>query len=900
MRKITALWAAILSAAGTLCASNLAVNGDFAAENGKLKAWTFNMPAKAAGAEMKVIAGSPNQVKLTAPASGAAILLGEKIAVEDKSSITMSVDLKKGDYICLGFYVHTAAGRYISSQSRTVQAAPGGRFTVTLPASDPTGKGFKIGMIKPFVQVRNARSCTISKLCITTDKPVKVVAANTDPNALVVRPIPCGYYDDKVGYLYNDAMSMIKFPIWNLNGKFADSEVKLTLTLPENCRIIHAANFRNAAPRQAITSNGNQWVINFGKVLFNDQFKLRDPGVWAQFVPLTFSDFTLLIEPKENTLLPESFEVPWSITGKKLTAVSGVCKFKTLPQPKLKGKLNKFVWSGFSGAGQMWATDVYAKQLRIFSEAGVNGIIDTKSGFILPEHAYPTKKLKADFGITPVMMQMFNATMRPNPEDMRAAGYNVTERDLKINASGKRELRNRVCKTRQIYCFTAMAEPDSPVRKFMVNEYKKEAARGIEYFYPDYEPTSSNSCWCDLCRKSFAKFAGVSESEILNMLPGEIVARYPLRHWEFINYKIAKIFKLLNEETGAKVGWNSCMVFCNTYFPPQKSYGFSGFAEDPRYFDDSVAFHNADTLMTATRSVFDAEGFMQQNPDGSRMLKKPVISRASSLVCNNWLYIVVLGHAERTEMRGYTGIGLDYRRAMQKLEIIGHFAVGVDGVEIDCRPECADASAVTGVVEGLQYAADYQDKISWDLRRDQRKEMRIFDATPTQSPFVTLGPKGSLGRYIWQFIDLYGVVQGYLHGKDNERTITLLNWDFYQDKQVRVELDNLSSGGFVNVNIDNKEFYTFDRKFDKEFSLDIPKGCYAVVTIGDKALYPVKKAPVYSDGKKLAMGMEKENSNLKPFINSLNNLNRGLLKRYPDAGFKMLDSEAWKDRTDDL
>ena len=117
---------------------------------------------------------------------------------------------------------------------------------------------------------------------------------------------------------------------------------------------------------------------------------------------------------------------------------------------------------------------------------------------------------------------------------------------------------------------------------------------------------------------------------------------------------------------------------------------------------------------------------------------------------------------------------------------------------------------------------------------------------------------------------------------------------------MRVELDNLSSGGFVNVNIDNKEFYTFDRKFDKEFSLDIPKGCYAVVTIGGKALYPVKKAPVYSGGKKLAMGMEKENSNLKPFINSLNNLNRGLLKRYPDAGFKMLDSEAWKDRTDDL
>ncbi len=98
------------------------------------------------------------------------------------------------------------------------------------------------------------------------------------------------------------------------------------------------------------------------------------------------------------------------------------------------------------------------------------------------------------------------------------------------------------------------------------------------------------------------------------MLPGEIVARYPLRHWDFVNRKIAGIFKLLNEETGAKVGWNSCLVLCHTYFPPTKSYGYAAFAEDPRYFDDSVAFHNADTLMTATRSVFDVEAFMQNGP----------------------------------------------------------------------------------------------------------------------------------------------------------------------------------------------------------------------------------------------------------------------------------------------
>lgn len=899
MRKISVFLAAVFAAASGFSAENLAVNGDLITEKNAVKAWTFSAP-KNSTAAMEIIAGTPNKVKLTAPGRGAATLSGAKIPVNNGANITFSLDLEKGSTAIVGFYVHTAAGRYISSRTRVVSNAPGGRFTVTLPASDPTGKGFKIGQIAPLVQVRNGKSAVFSKISITTDTPVKPEVKNLDPSAIVVRTIPCGYYDDKVGYLYNDAMSMIQFPIWNLNGKFTDNNVKLTVTLPENCRIVHAANFRTPLPMERIKSKGNVWTLDFGKVHFNDKFVLRPPNVWAQFVPLTFSNFTLLVKPVGKTVLPANFEVPWQITGSKLTAVSGVCKFKTLPVPHLKGKLNKYVWSGFSGAGQMWQRDVYLEQLKIFNGIGLNGLIDTKSGYILPEHAYPAKKLKAEFGLTPVMMQMFNATMRPNPEDMRAAGYNVTERDLKINASGKRELRNRVCKTRQIYCFTAMAEPDSPVRKFMVNEYKKEVARGIEYFYPDYEPTASNTCWCELCRKAFAKFAQADEAEILKMLPGEIVERYPLKHWEFINYKIAKIFKLLNEETGAKVGWNSCMVLCHTYFPPTRSYGYAAFAEDPRYFDDSVAFHNADTLMTATRSVFDVEAFMQKNPDGSRMLKKPVISRASSLVCNNWLYIVVLGHAERLKLREYSGIGLDYRRAMQKLEIVGHFAVGVDGIEVDCRPESADAAAVTGVVEGLQYGVNYQDKITWEQRRDQRKEMRIFDVTKTQSPFVKIGPQGSLGRYIWQFINLYGVVQGYLHGKDNERTITLLNWDFYQDKQVRVELDALPAGGFVNVNIDNKEYYTFDRKFDKEFSLDIPKGCFAVVTIGDKALYKMRKAPAYKGGKRLASGMEKVDNGLKPFIDSVNNLHRGLMKRYPDAGFKLFNSAEWKDRTDDL
>ena len=94
-----------------------------------------------------------------------------------------------------------------------------------------------------------------------------------------------------------------------------------------------------------------------------------------------------------------------------------------------------------------------------------------------------------------------------------------------------------------------MAEPDSPVRRYMVEEYKKEVARGFEYFYPDYEPWPYNDCWCDKCRRAFAADAHLDEAKILAMKPADIVAAYPLRWWEFGNRRIARIFALLNTIT---------------------------------------------------------------------------------------------------------------------------------------------------------------------------------------------------------------------------------------------------------------------------------------------------------------------------------------------------------------
>ena len=898
MNKIFALFAAVLTAALPLCASPVEINGSLErAADGSVKLWRLQ-PGKVPG-KMEYLPGPPAMVKITGVDGKPATFVGPNIPVRDNTPVKLTVTLEKGCYAIIGIYLFTEAGNYISSRIRHVNNAPGTPVTVEFSASDPTGKGFRVGKIAPFIQVRNNLSASFGNIKLDAETPAPAAAAPTG-NALVVRMLPSGYRDDKTGSVYSDAMSLLHFPVWTVNAPFTDPAVKFTLTLPEKCRIIHAADFRNPLAADKIACSGNVWTLDFGRVCFRNRWQLRPLSVWAQFVPLTFTNFTVFIEPEEGALLPEAFEVPWKLSGTVFPEVSGVMKLRTLPAPKLKGDPGKMVWTGFSSAGQMWNTEVYRKQLRIFADAGANGLIDTKSGYILPEHALPAKRLKPEFGLTPVMMQMFNATMRPTFEQLKAKGVPVTENDLMLNAAGQRETSQRTGKTRQIYCFTAMAEPDSPVRRYMVGEYRKEAARGFEYFYPDYEPWPYNDCWCDKCRRAFAAEAGLDAEKVLAMKPAEIVASYPLRYWEFSNRRIAKVFALLNKEVGAKVGWNSCLVHEGVYFPPFRSYGFAAFAEDPRIYDDFAAFHNIDSLMTATRGISCVEAYVQNLPDGTPMLKKPLIARASSLVCNNWGYIVVLGHHERLRERDFTGMGMDYRREMQKLEIVGDFALGVDGVEVDMKPEAADAAAMTGIVEGLQYAANYRGRIDRKFRRDHRAELRIFDATAAESPFDRIGPKGSLGRYIWQFIKLHGPVQGFVHGHGEERLVTLLNWDFYQDKKIRVELDDLAPGGCINVDSDGREHYTFDKPFDKGFAMEIPAGSYAVVAVGKNAGYPTRPMPDVSGGRLMANGPARVRDGLKPFIQAMNNLIRTDMRKYPEAGFKLFDPEAWSSRENDL
>ena len=154
--------------------------------------------------------------------------------------------------------------------------------------------------------------------------------------------------------------------------------------------------------------------------------------------------------------------------------------------------------------------------------------------------------------------------------------------------------------------------------------------------------------------------------------------------------------------------------------------------------------------------------------------------------------------------RNVTGLGIDYRRQLQKLEIAHDCALGVDGVEVDMRPGSADADAVTGITEGLQYALDYEDRIQWRFRKD-RASVNLFDCTEGESPFAEFGPRGSLSRYIYMNIKKYGPLQAVVHADSDWRMVSIFNWDFYQSKKVRLEIPGIPENLRVNLDVDGKK-----------------------------------------------------------------------------------------------
>ena len=382
------------------------------------------------------------------------------------------------------------------------------------------------------------------------------------------------------------------------------------------------------------------------------------------------------------------------------------------------------------------------------------------------------------------------------------------------------------------------------------------------------------------------------------MKAGELVAKYPWKWYLFRCGLFGKVLKLLREELGVSIGWNSNLVHENVYLSALRSFGWSAFAEDPRILDGSIDFHNADSLATGLASVMTVGAFLQKTPDGKPLLSRPLIARATSLHWVNWGYFCIYGRYDFARKKGFRGLGVDFRRRLHKLEIASDFAQGASGVEISASPFVADAEALTGIAEGIQFGADFEDRLQVRTRLDGRA-FRLYDCTSGPSPYREKMKQGYLSNYLLMATDRYGTVQCIAHGENDWRLFTLFNWDYEQAKILRLVPQDLPEGDgyFLNVSIDNRKNAS-GRSYSapelrRGIMIAVPAGGIAGVLIARKRIFPEGRIdfPAHAQGREIRFRIpDRSGSGMAEFIRkTFNPQAERLARKYPDAGFRRIE-----------
>ena len=720
---------------------------------------------------------------------------------------------------------------------------------------------------------------------------------------LEVRTFPDGYRDNRVGSIFSDAPSVLLLHTWAKEKAFRSDHVRIMLTLPENIRIGHFSIGRSSRGKGNITSEsdgngGRKWTLSAGRVNYKSVYKLS-AHQWRPEVPWTDSSVVVFISPEGE--VPSRFTASWEIAGSNIETIAGEMKFFTLSAPKLTAKpKNLSVWSRmgmYSGKNSpgAWTTEYYLAVLHTMRDAGVTGIMES-GGNWLPHSIYPVSRLHSDFGFETIALNCLSYSQRTAPEAMSAAGFKVMDSDIKINAAGRTMREKKQC-PKQMFCYSAMQEKDSPVRAYMRFFYQKYIDKGFRIFFSDYEPSIYDCCYCEKCRRAFAVFSGVDEKKCLNMKAGELAAEYPFKWYLFRCDLYGRFLKLLGNELGVPIGWNSNIVNNDIYLPPLKSFGWSGFAEDPRIFDKYVAFHNADTLATGVGSIMGVAGFMQKYPDGRPVLSKPVIARATSLHWVNWGFICIYGRYDFALAKGFKGLGVDFRRKLHKLEIASDFSLGVAGVEVSASPFSADAEALTGIAEGIQFAVDFEDYIKPETRLPCEM-LKLYDCTATPSPYAEIMKQGYLSNWFKLVTDKYGLIHSAVHGEKDWRFIALFNWDYHQAKKLRFIPENLPEGRyFLNISIDNRKA-ALPRLFSvselkKGIMIELPSGGMAGILISKKKVFSEAEInlPSHMDGREIKFRLPvRSGKGPAAFIGKTYNPQiRLLMKKYPEAKFREVE-----------
>ena len=604
------------------------------------------------------------------------------------------------------------------------------------------------------------------------------VRAETAAAKLVVQVYPALIPDNGVCNLFADRIARFDFCFMHDGDKVIEHLHKavLTVDLPPHLAV------RSVAVMQAWRYVGKRYdfpsetVRVDGEELRRYTLPLPNIAVTKMKPSEGFEVFTgcrTLVFVEARGKLPETCKVSWKITGGPVATIAGAFPVRFFPSPRGTPHPQRLVLTDQQPI-PFGCNDVQeiASTANLLREVGIS-VVDESNARTLREAGLPNLWAQAGFAFLGPFhkgIARFGGIKETTPsEDIR---------DYLVGLDGRRS-KGRVMSTlgMRIFCPISEYTPGRYAFEMLKKNAFDAIANGARWVVADLEPPIYGYCFCDDCRKAFAKHAGLREEEVMTLKPAELVLKYVAPWYRFRSWQTAQLYWNIKQAVQAK--HPEVQIVANEILlSPENDlgelpWGVCQFAEDPRLIDGSVDAHTMDTLYGFLDGVHvDAQ---------RRCTTKPLWAATGSSYCVHYSHGCV---AARRALAEKTGRPLGYNRRgdIQKLDMVHVAASGARGINVTLSEDdgLIEAEVATKVAEASAILAKTEDFYLDGRRADEAVE--VVDLTEGDSPFTK--DKGIISGRIWSYFwRTFGAVQYRVHRRDRDTLVSLFNWDLYQDKQ---------------------------------------------------------------------------------------------------------------------
>jgi|GEM_PF-4897879 hypothetical protein len=633
-----------------------------------------------------------------------------------------------------------------------------------------------------------------------------LAAAGSLAAGLYVDTNPNAYRGDDAVSFERGQLGQLVFYIFNDDGRTPLSEPVLTVTLPDSVKLLKYGILNDQpgfiSPNrlysefEATKANGFTTYVLKGE----DQAQLKTyaPGKWT-----IYCNYHIYLYLDVTGGAPAQFPVKWEIRSQGGSA-QGELKAQAVTAPAARRPASFQVWTDPGFDNRIYDRDILERVGKLYRHSGVTHVINshfpytTKGGSLTPAQA----EILHGGGLG-----LIDRYLIPGLFETEPGVLNLPENEALLTF---RNIRSRTRADRfkvnslQLCPSALVAGGGSKLlRQYASDMAKKAKEQKYTAFFCDYEKDIYDNCYCADCRKSFAGYAGQDPELIAGLDALELMRRYPLELYRFRSYQTGLMYDALRklvkaEAPEAQVGINSALwnVKENT---PGLGNGFVYFAEDPRFLDFGVDFHNTDTIKGGLEDV------VRNGLYASFDFKKPVIARAGGFCDINWHYFCVLSRKgwARQNNEPFAAI---IRPRQLKLSVANVAAAGIQGVEVQVAPDVSDAACRTGLREALDFIAEFEPFFNSGHRAAPGAAAAYGDRQ-VSAEYRKLGETSHFAKYYFYGpVAEYGAVQPVFREKGGERLAALFNWDVFGARPVRVAFPGLSEPRYqVVLYLDGKK-----------------------------------------------------------------------------------------------